>query len=56
MSEGSALGETVAWFHCFSGIAGDMAMGALVDAGADLAEVRGRARHAADYLRGTIDE
>ena len=31
---------TVAWFHCFSGIAGDMAMGSLVDAGADLDEVR----------------
>lgn len=29
-----------AWFHCFSGIAGDMAMGSLIDAGADLDEVR----------------
>ncbi len=28
-----------AWFHCFSGIAGDMAFGSLLDAGADLAEV-----------------
>ena len=31
----------VAWFHCFSGIAGDMALGALIDAGADVEEVRG---------------
>jgi uncharacterized protein (TIGR00299 family) protein len=30
----------LAWFHCFSGIAGDMALGSLVDAGADLGEVR----------------
>ena len=30
----------LAWFHCFSGIAGDMAMGSLIDAGADVDEVR----------------
>jgi pyridinium-3,5-bisthiocarboxylic acid mononucleotide nickel chelatase len=31
--------RTIAWFHCFAGIAGDMALGSLLDAGADLAEV-----------------
>jgi len=28
-----------AWFHCFCGIAGDMALGSLLDAGADTSEV-----------------
>ncbi|MBO0894807.1 MAG: nickel pincer cofactor biosynthesis protein LarC, partial [Acidimicrobiales bacterium] len=27
------------WFHCFAGIAGDMALGSLLDAGADLGDV-----------------
>lgn len=31
----------LAWFHCFSGIAGDMALGSLLDAGAPLDEVTG---------------
>ena len=30
---------TVAWFHCFAGIAGDMALGACIDAGAPVDEV-----------------
>lgn len=29
----------IAWFHCFAGIAGDMALGSLVDAGAHIDEV-----------------
>jgi uncharacterized protein (TIGR00299 family) protein len=31
--------RSVAWFHCFAGIAGDMALGSLLDAGAELDEV-----------------
>ncbi|MBW3615891.1 MAG: nickel pincer cofactor biosynthesis protein LarC [Actinobacteria bacterium] len=31
--------KRAAWFHCFAGIAGDMALGSLLDAGADLQEV-----------------
>lgn len=31
---------TIAWFHCFSGVAGDMALGALLDAGASIEAVR----------------
>lgn len=30
----------IAWFHCFNGTAGDMTLGALLDAGADVAQVR----------------
>ena len=31
--------KTVAWWHCFAGIAGNMALGALIDAGADIAMI-----------------
>jgi pyridinium-3,5-bisthiocarboxylic acid mononucleotide nickel chelatase len=34
------VSERIAWFHAFSGIAGDMALGACIDAGADADEVR----------------
>jgi pyridinium-3,5-bisthiocarboxylic acid mononucleotide nickel chelatase len=36
--------RATAWFHCFCGIAGDMALGSLLDAGADLSEVVGLLR------------
>ncbi len=62
MTEGRA-GQATAWFHCFSGIAGDMALASLLDAGADLEEVLGLLRRLPlggwglerhDVLRGGI--
>ncbi|HEV2361991.1 MAG TPA: nickel pincer cofactor biosynthesis protein LarC [Acidimicrobiales bacterium] len=59
----STEGSTVAWFHCFSGIAGDMALGSLIDAGADFNEllrlldrlpIGGWALDAEPVLRGGI--
>ena len=40
LERSARAGSTAAWFHCFSGIAGDMALGALIDAGADVDELR----------------
>jgi len=37
---GTAGDVTLAWFHCFSGIAGDMALASLLDAGADVRSVQ----------------
>ncbi len=37
---GPGPAQNIAWFHCFSGIAGDMALGSLLDAGADVEEIR----------------
>jgi uncharacterized protein (TIGR00299 family) protein len=34
----------VAWFHCFAGVAGDMALGALIDAGAPIEDVEATLR------------
>lgn len=33
-------GGRVAWYHCFAGLAGDMALAALIDAGAPVGDVR----------------
>jgi pyridinium-3,5-bisthiocarboxylic acid mononucleotide nickel chelatase len=59
----TGLDSNIAWFHCFSGIAGDMALGSLIDAGADVEEVRQLLRrvpfagwdlHTEPVLRGGI--
>lgn len=40
MTAESSSSRRVAWFHCFGGIAGDMALGSLIDAGADVDDIR----------------
>ena len=35
-----SVGLRTAWFHCYAGITGGTALGALIDAGADEVEVR----------------
>ena len=44
VSSGADGRSNTAWFHCFAGIAGDMALGSLLDAGADFDEVVGLLR------------
>jgi pyridinium-3,5-bisthiocarboxylic acid mononucleotide nickel chelatase len=39
-SDAPPTDATIGWFHCFAGIAGDMALGSLIDAGADVEEIR----------------
>ena len=40
LSERATSAPAIAWFNCFCGVAGDMALGALIDAGAEVEEVR----------------